>query len=425
MLRVAEHVERTDTGRQRRANEDSLLRPLAAVRDRRRDGRRPGRRGRLDRRRRGPRAGAARRTAARRGAPRRRACARPTRASTSSPADHDLRGDGHDAHRRLRRRARGHDRPRRRQPRLPAPRRRARAADRGPHARRGARPAGQAHARGGRRAPPALDHHPRARARSSACEPDTAHVPGPRRRRLPHLLRRPDLDGRRGPRRAARRGGTARCGRRARARRRGERRGRPRQHHGRPLPPRGGRRRAGAAETEQPTSTGEAVTVHGGGPDAAAATAASAGEPSTAVHEAWRPSDAPVEPTGVVPRTPLPPRARRDRRTGQRPPPPAARADRADPGHVPRRLRARRLLLRLADRLLRGDEPRRLRHGLPRAALRAAGGAGPLLARTTSPACPRRRWPARQRDTVTGHKLRSKGDAQDYVRRLEQGRVQP
>ena len=30
----------------------------------------------------------------------------------------------------------------------------------------------------------------------------------------------------------------------------------------------------------------------------------------------------------------------------------------------------------------------------------------------------------RQRDTVTGHKLRSKGDAQDYVRRLEQGRVQ-
>ena len=32
---------------------------------------------------------------------------------------------------------------------------------------------------------------------------------------------------------------------------------------------------------------------------------------------------------------------------------------------------------------------------------------------------------ARQRDTVTGHKLRSKGDAQDYVRRLEQGRVQP
>jgi hypothetical protein len=32
---------------------------------------------------------------------------------------------------------------------------------------------------------------------------------------------------------------------------------------------------------------------------------------------------------------------------------------------------------------------------------------------------------ARPRDTVTGHKLRSKGDAQDYVRRLEQGRVQP
>ena len=49
--------------------------------------------------------------------------------------------------------------------------------------------------------------------------------------------------------------------------------------------------------------------MDGGGQDAAAATAASAGAPSTAVHEAWRPSDAPVEPTGVVPRTPLPPRA--------------------------------------------------------------------------------------------------------------------
>ena len=53
MLIVAEHYAGSDTGRQRRANEDSLLVALTAVRRRGRDGRRAGGRGGLANRRRG------------------------------------------------------------------------------------------------------------------------------------------------------------------------------------------------------------------------------------------------------------------------------------------------------------------------------------------------------------------------------------
>ena len=58
------------------------------------------------------------------------------------------------------------DRARRRQPRVPVPRRRARAPDPGPLARRGAGPPAEADRGAGRRAPAALDHHPRARPRA-------------------------------------------------------------------------------------------------------------------------------------------------------------------------------------------------------------------------------------------------------------------
>ena len=88
------------------------------------------------------------------------------------------------------------DRPRRRLARVPDPRRQARAADRGPLARRRARPQRQALAGGGRGRTRSARSSPRARHRSRRRR---RHLlgPGPARRRLPALLGRPDLDGRR------------------------------------------------------------------------------------------------------------------------------------------------------------------------------------------------------------------------------------
>ena len=63
-------------------------------------------------------------------------------------------------------RRRGGDRPRRRQPRLPTARRPARAAHPRPLAGRGDAAQGAAHRRPGRGPPAALDHHPRARPRA-------------------------------------------------------------------------------------------------------------------------------------------------------------------------------------------------------------------------------------------------------------------
>ena len=144
---------------------------------------------------------------------------------------------------------RGRDRPRRRQPRLPAARRQARAADPRPLAGRGDAPQGPDHRRPGRGPPAALDHHPRARARARrrGRRADRARRP---RRRLPALLRRADDDGRRGAdrRRALRR--RPRCARRCGAGRRGQPGRRARQHHRARLPARG---RGGAAAASGPS----------------------------------------------------------------------------------------------------------------------------------------------------------------------------
>ena len=122
MLRVAEHFERTDTGRQRRGNEDALLRARAAVRRRRRDGRRAGRRGRLAA---SPSRSSSRACPTAPGSVEERLRARVARGQRAhhtslAQADDERAGHGHDAHRRLRRRGRPHGRPRRRQPRSTA-----------------------------------------------------------------------------------------------------------------------------------------------------------------------------------------------------------------------------------------------------------------------------------------------------------------
>ena len=88
------------------------------------------------------------------------------------------------------------DRPRRRQPRLPPARRQARAADPRPLAGRGDAAQGPAHRRPGRGPPAALDHHPGARPRAGG-RGRRADGPGAARRRLPALLRRADDDARR------------------------------------------------------------------------------------------------------------------------------------------------------------------------------------------------------------------------------------
>ena len=198
MLTVAEEAHRTDTGRQRHANEDSYFARAPAVRRRRRDGRRAGRRGRLADRRRGVRA--PRRWSAEQpaeGQLERDRAGRPTARSTSSPRRTPRRaGMGTTLTAAMLRGERGRLRPRRRQPRLRAARRRAQAPDQGPLAGRGAPPPGPAHRGAGRGASAALDHHPRPRARA---EREGRHddLPGPGRRRLPALQRRAHDDGRR------------------------------------------------------------------------------------------------------------------------------------------------------------------------------------------------------------------------------------
>ena len=165
-LRIVEQAGRTDVGRQRSANEDSLV--LCARRSSRSRtawaARRPARWPRRWPPR--PFEGAHRVRRAGRGAAR---AHRPR----GQPAHLRPRGgrrvaprDGHDADRGQGARRRGQPRPRRRQPRLPAARRRARAAHARPLAGRRARAQRADHAGGGRAPSAALDHHARARARS-------------------------------------------------------------------------------------------------------------------------------------------------------------------------------------------------------------------------------------------------------------------
>ena len=84
MLRIAEHFHDSDLGRQRQGNEDNLLRPGAAVRRRRRHGRRAGGRGRVGDGGRRVRGRPARR--ATRASASSRSSSAPTRASTSARA---------------------------------------------------------------------------------------------------------------------------------------------------------------------------------------------------------------------------------------------------------------------------------------------------------------------------------------------------
>ena len=144
-----------------------LLRARAAVRGRRRDGRRAGRRGRLAHRRRVVRAGAERA----RSRPR-PTCGRSPRTANArihrlAQADASRSGMGTTLTAALVEDDEVELRPRRRQPRVPVARRRAEAPHLGPLAGRGASPPGPAHRRAGRGPPAALDHHPGARARAA------------------------------------------------------------------------------------------------------------------------------------------------------------------------------------------------------------------------------------------------------------------
>ena len=181
------------------------LRARAAVRGRRRHGRRAGRRGRLADRGRGARGVRRRRPGAREQLLRTRR--QRQRANLRARAGRLVPfGDGHDADRGAAARRRAQHRPRRRQPRLRLPRRRAQADHQRPLAGRGAAPPGQAHPRPGRRASAALGDHPGARPRAQG-RGRHDDLPREARRRLPALLRRAHDDARRrGSPRSSRRG---------------------------------------------------------------------------------------------------------------------------------------------------------------------------------------------------------------------------
>ena len=199
MLRVAEQYVGTDTGRQRRANEDSMLArsPLFVVADGMggaqagevasrlaiesfQDG--------LDDTTDAEAALAACAHGGERQHPR------------ALPGERRARGYGHDAHRRVRGCRGGGDRTRGRQPRLLSARRGAAAPDRRSFARRRAHTPGQAHARGGRRASSALGHHTRAGPGAGGRDRHPL-LSGSRRRRVSAVQRRSHDDG---PRRAPR-----------------------------------------------------------------------------------------------------------------------------------------------------------------------------------------------------------------------------
>ena len=200
MLRAAETIAE-DRHRPPAPGQRGLaVRARAGVRRRRRDGRRAGRRGRLADRGRGLRAGPAGRRQPR-GAARRAASSEANRRIYElSRAEHERAGMGttltaaylDDAHAR--------DRPRRRQPRVPVPRRRRSTRLTQDHSLvEELVRAGQADRGAGRRAPAAVDHHPRAGPRADR---RGRHLDAIRCARATSaaLQRRPDLDDLRGAR---------------------------------------------------------------------------------------------------------------------------------------------------------------------------------------------------------------------------------
>ena len=202
MLKVADHAFRTDTGRQRNANEDSYYVHGPRVRRRRRDGRRPGRRGRVQNRRRLVRVRGALGDESGESYLRSIAEAANERIHSLAQDDKSHSGMGTTLTAAAGGGRRGLVRARRRQSRLRLSRRRAPAAHLRPLSGRGAAAPGQAHRRAGRGSSAAVDHHqgagPRGRGRGRH-----AHLQRPPRRRVPDLLGRPDDDD---PGRAHRRG---------------------------------------------------------------------------------------------------------------------------------------------------------------------------------------------------------------------------
>ena len=157
----------SDTGPPPAAERGRLRLRAAALRRRRRDGRRAGRRGRVAA---SPRRCSKRAPGDERGEERVASLIQEAnrRVFQRSNEDAATSGNGHDDDRRARRQLGRHDRlrPRRRLARVPRPRRHARAAHRRPFARRRARSQRQALAGGGGDAPAALGDHAGARHRA-------------------------------------------------------------------------------------------------------------------------------------------------------------------------------------------------------------------------------------------------------------------
>ena len=269
--------------------------------------------------------------------------------------------------------------------------------------------------RSGQITPEAAEHHPqrsiitRALGPEPDVEVDTYTLSAPRGRPLPALLGRPHLDDlrRRGRGDPAHLGDARRRGGRAHQGRQPERR--QGQHHGRAVPAGRGRRRDAAAE---PTTV-----------------AGPAARPRT------RRSPASSAPTRSRPRPRRPPRARRiepvppepaaPRAAGapQAPPPRRPRAEGpARPG--PDRRRARRPVRAQPPGLLRGHERRRARDRLPRRALRAALRRSTSTTEEYASGMPARAIPAGRRERVLDHEWRSREDAVDLVRALERGQLE-
>ena len=296
---------------------------------------------------------------------------------------------------------------------VPAARRRARAPDPRPLARRGARSRRASSRRRRPAAPAALGHHARARARG----PTSRSTRSPRPRAtatctciccdgLTTMVDEADIE------RAAARPRRARR-RRPRAHRRRQRGRRARQHHRRPVPPRGRRRAAGA---RRPSSRRAR---------AATTAAAAPADVQAAVEAEPRPRGAPARspPPSAPGRPPPTRRLRADRALGRR------RAEERRRGRPWARRRSsswRSLgfvgvpivlgsLIALRSVYFVGANDAGLRDRLPRAAVRAAVRHRPLPGELRVRRARDQVLPHGRRDALLDHELRSHDDAYDLV----------